>query len=358
LWNSLQSASAYGRRYYFTTLPFFVCVLEPFSFCPYTCLFIIINIINSCFKKKTQQTAASTSPHPLEKKKKDDNDDNVSLTVKSCDGGILFHWSVSPHRPSAPSEDPSAATNNVTLLALTTWSKELCVPKHDEQHYKSNVHFFADITPCDEPTEKNDDDDAVVTWSIFDLSSNKVAEFVIHTRCNHHEATIVYGNCHGTINKDQPGHESEAGGASIQHLKNNKNDVRSDEIDMSTTLTSSPPNPLSAVATPHGRALYDFYTTYSCSCYSCSCGKGCTTSCCSTCYTYYTYCTAGRYYPNGYNVAGSSCYACPGGQYQSAARATSCKTCSAVCFPFFLQDYIFKDINRFACLFFLRGFIP
>jgi hypothetical protein len=78
------------------------------------------------------------------------------------------------------------------------------------------------------------------------------------------------------------------------------------------------------------RKLYSFYTTYSCSCYTCACGKGCSTSCCSTCYSYWDYCAAGRYYPNGYIETGSTCYACPAGKYQPSTGQSSCNTCPAV----------------------------
>jgi hypothetical protein len=290
---------------------------------------------------------ASTSPRPLENKRRR-NDNNVSLTVEDCKGDTLFHWNASPHRPHllplAPSEDPSATP--ITLL--TTMSKEFCVPKH--------LHFAADIiSDCDEPTtEINDDDDVVVTWSIFDLSASEeakaVTEFVTH--CNNHESTIVYGNCHyGTVKKTaQPDHES----VSANEKKSARSNKLRSPLDVSPALTSSP-TPLSTTPVttnmphsivPQGRALYDFALSYSCNCYSCSCGKGCTTSCCSKCYTYYTYCTAGRYNsPNGYVVDGSSCTACTGGQYQSSTRATSCNTCTAVCFPFcstavFLQRHL------------------
>jgi hypothetical protein len=78
------------------------------------------------------------------------------------------------------------------------------------------------------------------------------------------------------------------------------------------------------------RKLYSFYTTYSCSCYTCSCGKGCSTSCCSTCYSYWDYCAAGRYYPNGYISSGSTCTACPAGRYQPYTGYSYCFTCPAV----------------------------
>lgn len=57
------------------------------------------------------------------------------------------------------------------------------------------------------------------------------------------------------------------------------------------------------------RKLADWSTSYSCNPHSCSCGKGCSTTCYDTCYTYYNYCTAGRYSPSGSVVSTSSCTA-------------------------------------------------
>jgi hypothetical protein len=260
-------------------------------------------------------------------------------------------------------------------------SKEFCVPKHDDDLYKSNDIHFADITHY-EHTEKNDDD-TVVTWYIFDLSSSEeeekaVAEFVTHTRCNQHDesTTVVYGNCHGTINKLNKVHEKNVPLDRVVSIKNhipsptpmstppppptsNSNTYEwitsvNAHIDYDSVTAHESDNPLPGVLPEAGnifevdeealvfkenketaedgsvRKLYNFYTTYSCSCYTCSCGKGCSTSCCSTCYSYWDYCAAGRYYPNGYITSGTACTACPAGRYQPNTGQSSCMTCPAV----------------------------
>jgi hypothetical protein len=83
-----------------------------------------------------------------------------------------------------------------------------------------------------------------------------------------------------------------------------------------------------------GRVLYSYAVSYRCNCYGCSCGKGCSTTCCSTCYTYYTYCTAGRFNPGGQVSSASSatinCPACPAGQYQPNTKQASCLVCPKV----------------------------
>jgi hypothetical protein len=325
------------------------------------------------------KTASTSLLHALENKRRTDN---VSLTVEDCEGGILFHWSItSPHHTHPPSEEDPSAVAAITLLT-TPLSKEFCVPKHDDHLYKSNNIHFADITHY-EHTEKNDDD-TVVTWSIFDLSSSEeekaVPAFVTRTRCSQQDesTTVVYGNCHGTINK---AHEKNVPLDRVVSIKNHissptpistppptptsnsntykwmtrdKGPHNAHHIDYDSVNVYESDNPLPGMLPEDGnileadeealvfkenkeiaedgsvRKLYSFYTTYSCSCYTCSCGKGCSTSCCSTCYSYWDYCAAGRYYPNGYISSGSTCYACPAGRYQPNTGQSSCMTCPAV----------------------------